>query len=53
MRRAMNCLTLTDPVAIAPGTDLMTRYWPHEIRSLPLPVLTTLVRNFHYLIRMR
>ena len=35
MRKAMNCLTLTDPVAIATGTD----------RSLPLPVLTRVILN--------
>ena len=36
MRRAMNCLTLTDPVATAPGTDT---------RSLSLPVLTRAILN--------
>src|SRR6266581_5387432 len=46
MRRAMNCLTLTDPVAIAPGTDpALDRAILNPMTSPPLPEQIELHRD--------
>ncbi len=46
MRRAMNCLTLTDPVAIAPGTDSdLDRAILNPMTTPPLPEQIELHRD--------